>query len=85
MFKSKIKISDFNTIEELLNYINFSKLKDFYSVSSTDNPTSELTITYGNGKTKKIQDYGLAGTYGLKKLYDLLFDLRFNQDWKRIE
>ncbi len=36
---------------------------------------------------EKQKDPGLwiSGHLWIKKLYDLLFDLRFNQDWKRIE
>lgn len=85
VFESQIKTSDFIALEELLNYINFSKLKDYYSISATDNAGSTLTILYDNGKTKEIGDYGLVGTYGLKNLYRILFDLRFNQEWRKIE
>lgn len=83
VFKGQIKPSDFAAIEELLNYIDFPNLNNSYSISATDNPSSTLTIVYNEGKTKKIQDYGLVGTYGLKQLYKTLFNLRFNQDWEK--
>ncbi|UHO37347.1 hypothetical protein H5J24_16650 [Chryseobacterium capnotolerans] len=85
IFKSQIKPSDFAAIEELLNYIDFPNLNDSYSISATDNPSSTLTIVYNTGKIKKIQDYGLVGTYGLKNLYKILFNLRLNQEWKKVE
>ena len=87
VFKSQIKPSDIAAIEELLNYIDFPNLNNSYSISATDNPSSTLTIVYNTGKIKKIkkiEDYGLVGTYGLKKLYKILFNLRFNQDWEKI-
>ncbi|WP_160138457.1 DUF6438 domain-containing protein [Chryseobacterium sp. c4a] len=87
VFKSQIKPSDFANIEEILNYIDFPNLNNSYSISATDNPSSTLTIVYNTGKikkTKKIYDYGLVGTYGLKILYTILFDLRFNQNWEKI-
>jgi len=82
-FKTIIKEEDYNLIVDLLNYIDFPNLKDDYAVGWTDDQTSFLTITYNNGKVKEIRDYGLIGTFGLDKLYDLFFELRFNQKWKK--
>ena len=82
-FKTEIKKADFLNLEILLNYLNFTELKEHYAVHWTDSQTATLIITYDNGKIKKVEDYGLSGTYGLKRLYNLLFDMRFNQDWKK--
>lgn len=84
-FTTQIRSADFEKIEKILNYINFPTLQDGYAVSWTDDQSSRLKITYDNGKTKTIEDYGLVGTYGLKSLYKMLFDLRFNQDWKKVK
>jgi hypothetical protein len=73
----------YNEIVQLLNYINFEKLNDNYAVTWTDDQTSVLKITYDNGKTKSIRDYGLIGTFGLDRIYQLLFELRQNQNWIR--
>jgi Domain of unknown function (DUF6438) len=78
-----IKDTDYNKIICLLNYINFETLKDKYAVNWTDDQSCTLTITYDGGKVKKIEDYGLIGTFGLDRVYQVLFDLRFNQDWHR--
>ena len=48
----------------------------------TDGQTCGLKITYDNGKTKIIHDYGLIGTFGLDRTYEMLFNLRKNQTWK---
>jgi len=82
-FKTKIKEKDYNNIIDLLNYIDFPNLKDNYAVNWTDDQSCTLTITYNNGKVKKIDDYGLIGTFGLNKLYNIMFGLRFNQKWKK--
>ncbi len=82
-FKGQIKSKDYIQIVELLNYIDFPNLNDNYQVSWTDDQTSILKISYDNGKTKSIYDYGLIGTYGLDRLYDLLFQLRKNQNWRK--
>lgn len=66
----------------LINYIDFVNLKNEYAVSWTDDITGILKITYNNGKIKIITYYGMQGTYGLKRLHDLLDDLKKNQDWK---
>lgn len=80
-FKSTITEEKYNNIVDLLNYIDFENLKDNYEVNWTDDQTSTLKVTYDNGKVKTIEDYGLSGTYGLNKLYRLLFELRENQNW----
>lgn len=84
-FETLIHENDFLELENLLNYIDFENLKDDYAVTWTDDQTSVLKIIYDNGKVKTIKDYGLSGTYGLKLLYQKLFDLRFNQDWRKIK
>jgi len=82
-FNSKIEDDKYNDIVNLLNYIDFENLKDNYAVNWTDDQTSTLKITYDNGKIKLIRDYGLIGTYGLDRVYQLLFELRENQKWKK--
>lgn len=83
-FKTTILENDFKELNEILNYIDFSNLKN-YSVTWTDDQSSTLKITFDNGKVKTIYDYGLVGTYGLKKTYEILYNLRKNQNWKSIK
>ncbi|MBV7440734.1 hypothetical protein KRX57_04815 [Weeksellaceae bacterium TAE3-ERU29] len=84
-FTTQLKQKNWKELTEILNYIDFPKLDDNYAISATDHATAHLTITYDNGKIKKIDDYGLRGTYGLILLYDKLFEIRDNQDWNKIE
>lgn len=81
-YKGRIENSQFNELINLLNYIDFPKLEDNYHVGWTDDQTSLLTITYDDGKVKNVKDYGLIGTFGLSRVYKILFDLRENQSWK---
>lgn len=81
-FKAKISPADFKQIIDLLKYINVMNLEGNYSVNATDMQTSKLTVYYANGSTKEINDYGLQGTLGLVRLYDLFFALRLIQKWK---
>lgn len=81
-FSGIIDESHFIELVEALNYSNFPSLADNYKVLWTDDQHCTLIVTYGNGKTKTIHDYGLIGTYGLRKVYDLLFNLRKNQNWE---
>lgn len=80
-FKSNIKKKDYDQIINLLNYIDFPNLKNRYTLRRMHTYNCTLKITYGNGQIKTIEDYGMFGSYGLKKVYDILFDLRFNQEW----
>jgi hypothetical protein len=83
VFKTKIKDDDLKKLMGLINYSDFRSLKDQYSVSWTDDKTGKLIITYANGKTKTIEDYGECGTYGLISIYKELYALRFNQKWQK--
>lgn len=65
----------------LLKHMNFPCLKDNYAAPTTCNPYSKLYITYNNGKTKKITDSGLTGTYGLRVLHSILWGLGSTQQW----
>lgn len=58
--------------------MDFTNLEKDYAVGWTDDQSCTLKIVYDNNKTKVIEDYGLIGTFGLKKLYQQLFELRFN-------
>jgi Domain of unknown function (DUF6438) len=82
-FKCHINKNDYVSLEKLLNYINAEKLNKYYQVLGTDQPTGFLKITYNNGKTKKVGDYGKVGTYGLMQLYNLMDEIRFNQKWEK--
>ena len=81
-FRAIIKDDSFSEIINLVNYMDFPTLKDNYSVNWTDDQTCILKITYNNGQTKEVRDYGLIGNYGLARLYQLFFEMRFNQIWK---
>ncbi len=84
LFKGKINAVDYENLTGLLNYIDFRHLNDNYHVTWTCSATATLTITYDNGKTKTISDYGFEGSYGLKSVYELLADMRFNQKWEKV-
>ena len=81
-FFCKIKNEQFKEIVELITYLNFNKLADGYSSLMSDAASVELNIKYDD-KLKEIYDYGFYGTLGLRRLYKMLFDLRFNQNWRR--
>jgi hypothetical protein len=83
-FQAKIDALTSAKILELLKYIDIWHLKDDYEVGWTDDLTGVLTITYQNGKVKRIKDYGMIGTYGLAALQRTLIDLRDSQHWVKI-
>jgi hypothetical protein len=80
-FQATITQDKFDELINLLNYLDFENLKDRYAVGWTDDQSSTLEITYDNGKIKLIHDYGLIGTYGLDRVYQMIFELRENQKW----
>jgi hypothetical protein len=84
-YKTTVSDAQYKEMSDLLNYIDLEKLKDKYAVRWTDDQTATLIITYDNGKVKSIQDYGMRGTFGLSRLYELMRSLRENSQWTKIE
>lgn len=82
-FSTKISKTEFDKLEEYLNYCDFENLNKEYYVMHTDDETGNLKITFNNGKVKTISDYGMVGTYSLKNLYEKLAKLRFSEKWKK--
>ncbi|WP_162927075.1 DUF6438 domain-containing protein [Flavobacterium psychrotrophum] len=81
-YKSTVKDDDLEELIDVLNYTDFPNLIDNYSVPWTCDQAGIIKITYDNGKTKTISDYGLQGTYGLRLLHSMFKELRTNQQWK---
>lgn len=82
-FQGTIDENAYHQLTSLLCYLDFPTLKDNYRLATYHHPECTLSITYTNGKVKTIKDYGMVGTYGLKRVYTLLAELRFNQKWKK--
>lgn len=82
-FSGTIDSDSYDKLIQTINYINTSNLKNEYSVQWTDDQTASLEIKFDNGKTKKISDYGLIGTFGLENLYSQLLILRKTQKWTK--
>ena len=81
-FRGKINPIQLNEIIDLLRYIPITNLDNYYSVNATDMQSCKLKVYFVDGSVKEINDYGLQGTLGLVRLYDLFFALRLNQKWK---
>lgn len=65
----------------MLNQLDFNSLKDSYELNATCCPTGYLTIEMENGKTKKIDDYCLEGTYGLEAIHHIFLAIRDLPSW----
>jgi len=81
-YKTQISNRHFKEIYGIINYLDFPNLDNIYSSGATHSSSVTLKITYDNGKVKTIKDDGLIGTYGLKRVYEMFYELRFNQNWK---
>jgi hypothetical protein len=80
-YRGIVDSAHYNMLTSLLNYIHFTELDSGYFVTWSDDQDCTLIITYDGGKIKKIDDYGLLGTYGLNRIYSILFDMRDDQKW----
>ena len=83
-FNGMIDLAAFDKLVDTINYLGLRMLKNDYAVGHTDDQTATLTITFDNGKVRKISDYGMEGTFGLANLYNQLLNLRSTQKWRRI-
>jgi Domain of unknown function (DUF6438) len=74
-FKLTADLKDWDYMRDMLNNSRATKMNAAYSNNSKGEQTGYLTIHYKNGETKKIQDYGLAGTLGLSILFDFFQEM----------
>lgn len=74
-FRLKAEKKDWDYLVALVKNLNVHDLRDNYSVAWTDDQTAFTTFLFKNGDRKKIEDYGLNGTFGLSVLYDYFFNL----------
>ena len=81
-FKTNLINENYSQLINILNYMDFPNMENRYAMNSMHTGDCKLKITYDNEKVKTIEDYGMFGTYALNKIYEILFDLRFNQEWQ---
>jgi hypothetical protein len=73
--KLKAERKDWDYLSKLIANIRIEDLNSSYRLNWTDQQTGFLTVTFGDGEKKGIEDYGLSGTFGLTLLYSYLLDL----------
>lgn len=84
-FQSKLDGAQFEQLQRLFQYLRPERLASSYAVNWTDAGTVWLRAEYGNGQMLQLKDYGQQATWGLKRLYELLFQLRGTQRWYSID
>lgn len=84
VFIAKIDSITVSRLYGILDYINFTNLKNAYASSSVDDLEGFITIIYDKGKIKKVSDRGHIGTYGLAALEKIFMELIDAQHWKKI-
>ncbi|MBW8361405.1 MAG: hypothetical protein K0M56_04370 [Kaistella sp.] len=85
-FRATLKEADYNKLVELLDGLNLKTLNNYYGNKNvSDLPTAHLQVTFADGSTKHIEDYGKRGTEKLDALYDFVENLRKTQTWTKVE
>lgn len=85
-FKTTIKPEDYAALVALLDSAKLKSLNDFYGNKNiTDLPTGRLNVTFSDGSTKQIEDYGKNGNDDLKKIYAYFEGLKKSQNWTKVE
>jgi hypothetical protein len=80
-YLTRLDSNSAHRLYELLDAIDFVSLRDSFRIGASDATTGTLKITYDDGQTKMISDYGTCGTYGLAELHHLLYGLTETQLW----
>lgn len=82
-FRGKADTAALMKLFDLINYIRFRSLNDYYAVNWTDDQSIRVDVTYDDGTVKSIRDYGKVGTFGLRALYGRIFLLRKSIKWRK--
>ncbi len=81
--RSSLKKNELTKIIRLVDYVHPWKLEKYYSKGLRDNGKINLIIDYADGARKEIKDDSRSyGTYGLKAIYDALYAITMNAQWK---
>ena len=81
-YKGNITKKMLEEIFNLIHYIDIKNLRNYYNVNATDMESCNVNVYFSDGSIKKINDYGMQGTFGLNRLYNLLTYLCSHQNWK---
>lgn len=75
--------NQWHRICQIINLLDLNALHEHYDIGATDKYICNLKIFYNDVKEKSIEDVGMEGSFGLKKLYHVLLNLPYNQKWKK--
>ena len=85
IFKATIDKESFAKLNSFLDSLNLKSLKNYYGDKNiTDLPTSHLIVTFKDGSSKHIEDYGKSGTEKLREFYEFIENLRKTQKWTKV-
>jgi hypothetical protein len=82
ILRADINKNKLGELKELINYIDWEKLTDYYGVPWTDDVGCSIKIRFMEGPSIEIEDYGMGGSFALSRLYHLLSDLKDSEDWR---
>lgn len=85
-FKATIKEADYNKLVALLDGLDIKSLQDTYGNHNiSDLPSSYLRISFADGSSKNVEDYGKNGSEKLSQVYQFFEDLKHNQQWTKVK
>lgn len=81
-FTTVIKPAQLDSLKSFIAKADLNSLPGTYATQATDMPSYQIKVSFPDGTTKTIDDYGPAGPHALQQLYDFIFSLRETQDWQ---
>jgi hypothetical protein len=76
-YTGQLTSTEIHNILQLLNQSNIDEFKNEYSLPCSDQTTTTLTITFADGRSKKISDYGSSGNFTLTSIYDIAYGIKW--------
>ncbi len=85
-FKTTLSEESFKAVQLALAKLDLNSIDEHYGNRQvTDLPTAKVKIELSPRQTAKWDDYGKNGTPELRDFYKTLEELRFSEDWVKID
>ena len=78
---AQLENNELDLLIDLIQYLDIENLNENYEVTWNHQVTVSLEIELSDGSSKKITDYGMRGTLGLRHLYRILFKIIETNEW----
>jgi hypothetical protein len=77
----RISVTEFAQLARFVEQQGFASLETWYRAGGTDLPTATVTVTYDDGHSKTVSDYGSSGPPSLWAIHRVLDGVLTQARW----